>query len=305
MGKRKIILLCAAVFLLAVYIFQVLSGRKTAVREIKIDGEITSIVIESEKFGEITLSKDGEQWNVGKYKANYKAGSIEEAIKTIKILDTVSSSVSDSAVSMYGLDSENLISVKAYSGESVLRALEIGKTSVTGSQTYVRIDGAKAVSLASGALSSTFGVEAESMRDNEIYSIASANIKRVSAKKADGTLLVAERSPSTDENASAVWTLKNENGDELDADSSKVSSWVSSVASLSADKWCDESDKSALDAAVTLEITTADKTVSVVVGEKGDDGKCTAESSESPYRFTLSPYASGNFFKTAADFLKQ
>lgn len=305
MGKRKIILLCIAVFLLAVYIFQILAGRKTAVKEIKIDGEITSIVIESEKNGEITLSKDGETWSVGKYKANYKAGSIEEAIKSIKILDTVSSSLSDSAASMYGLDSENLISVKAYSGESVLRALEIGKTSVTGSQTYVRIDGAKAVSLASGALSSTFGANAEGLRDNEIYSIASSDIKRVSAKKADGTLLIAERSPATDENAASEWTLKNENGDELDADSAKIASWVSSIANLSADKWCDESDKSALDAAVTLEITTADKTVSVVVSEKNDEGKCTANASESPYRFTLSTYASNNFFKSASDFLKQ
>ena len=66
MGKRKIILLCVAVFLLAVYIFQILSSRKTAVKELKIDGEITSIVIESVKNGEITLSKDGEEWKVGK-----------------------------------------------------------------------------------------------------------------------------------------------------------------------------------------------------------------------------------------------
>lgn len=306
MGKRKIILLCLAVFLLAVYAFQIASSRKNTVRQLTLSEDISTITLSCKENGEITLTKNADGWKVGKYTANEsKASQIAEQIKSIKILDTVSSSANDA--SLYGLDEANVITVKAWAGEQLLRTMEIGKASVTGSQTYIRLDGEKAVGLASGSLAALFSSTAEQLRDNSIYSFASADIEKVVSRSSAGNFAVM-RLPAASEDGAAEWALLTESGEidtEQSVDSAKVASWVSSIAILNASDWTDESDTTPLDAQTTLEITAKGKTISVNIAAKGADDTYTAECSESPYRFKITQYAGGNLSKTLEELKAQ
>ena len=302
MGKRKIILLFCAVFLLAVYILQLATGNKNTVKELTLSEEITSIALSSKESGEISLTSENGSWLIGKYKANEsKVNQILEQIKKVKILDTVSSSASDLA--RYGLDEENIITVKAFAGEKELRTLEIGKASVTGGQTYIRLDSSKAVLLASGSLGALFSSTREQLRDNDIYSRTSSDIKSIATFDANGEKMFELERGEAGEDGASEWQLLGESEKKLD--SAKVASWVSSLSNLMASEWSDESDKSPLLLKRRVEIKTENKNISVLVSEKGDDSKYTAESSETPYRFKISSYAGDSFTKELADLLKE
>ena len=305
MGKRKIILLALAAFLLIVYVFQIASGNKSAVRELKLSEEMDKITLSSKESGDISLENSDDVWKVGKYKANEnKVSQVVEQIKNIKILDKVSTSASDLA--LYGLDEENIIRVKAFSGENLLRTIEVGKASVTGGQTYVRVDGEKAVSLASGSLASLFSSTAEQFRDNSIYSFSSTDIEKVSSHS-DTQSFTIMRLPAASEDGASEWALLTDSGvvdTERELDSAKVSFWISGLAILNASEWTDESDKSALNEKATIEISAKGKTIKVNIAEKGEDDKYTAECSESPYRFKITQYSGDNFLKELSALLK-
>ena len=301
MGKRKIILFCIAVFLLAVYVVQIATSNKNTIKLLTLNSDdVGTINLSSKESGEITLTSGTDGWKVGKYKANEnKVNQVLEQLKSIKILDTVSSSVNDATASLYGLDSENVISVKVWSGETLLRTIEVGKASVTGGQTYIRVDGEKAVCLASGSLASLFSSTVEQFRDNSIYSFATTDIEKVSITYADGSSFSVSRLPATQEGEASEWK-----SDMAEVDSTKVASWVSAIANLSASEWTDESDKSPLSEKATIEIKSKDKTVSVTLSEKGEDNKYLAQSSESPYRFKVTSYSGDNLTKPFTELLK-
>ena len=301
MGKRKIILFCIAVFLLAVYVVQIATSNKNTIKLLTLNiDDVGTINLSSKESGEITLTNGTDGWKVGKYKANEsKVNQVLEQLKSIKILDTVSSSVNDATASLYGLDSENVISVKVWSGETLLRTIEVGKASVTGGQTYIRVDGEKAVCLASGSLASLFSSTVEQFRDNSIYSFATTDIEKVSITYADGSSFSVSRLPATQEGEASEWK-----SDMAEVDSTKVASWVSAIANLSASEWTDESDKSPLSEKATIEIKSKDKTVSVTLSEKGEDNKYLAQSSESPYRFKVTSYSGDNLTKPFTELLK-
>ena len=305
MGKRKIILLFCAVFLLAVYIFQIATGNKNTVKELTLSEDITSIVLSSKESGDITLTSENGSWLVGKYKANEsKVNQILEQIKKVKLLDTVSSSASD--LSRYGLDEENIITVKAFAGENLLRTLEIGKASVTGGQTYIRLDSSKAVLLASGSLAALFSSTREQLRDNDIYSLTSTDIKSIATFDENGEKIFEIEKGQAGEDGVAEWQLLGES--EKNLDSAKVASWVSALSNLMASEWSDENDKNdkkTLSLKRRVEIKTQDKNITVSVGEKGEDNKYSAECSETPYRFKISSYAGDSFTKELADLLKE
>ena len=97
MGKRKIILFCIAVFLLAVYVVQIATSNKNTIKLLTLNSDdVGTINLSSKESGEITLTNGTDGWKVGKYKANEsKVNQVLEQLKSIKILDTVSSSVND------------------------------------------------------------------------------------------------------------------------------------------------------------------------------------------------------------------
>lgn len=303
MGKRKIVLLSIAVFLAAVYAVQLAALKKNAVKVLKTDSQIDEILISSKKNGEIVLKKSGEDWLVGKYKADsYKAERIADSLSSVKILDTVSRSADGAALAVYALSDEQAVSAEAKSSGKTVRALEIGKTSVTGSQTYIRADGAKSVSLASGALESLFSSSVSELRSNEVYSLVSTDITAAKLENGAESFCAVCESGAEGER---TWKIEG-----LDADSAKISSWISEIASLRADEWCRKENDSdttfqsfgEFEETAVLEINAGGKTITVRVGKCGDKDSAVCSQSEFPFR--ISAYTAKSFAKTTADFAK-
>lgn len=171
MSKRKIALLAGCAVLLCVYIIQIVSSNKTALKTISFDAEPDTIelVRPSEK---ITLTKNGDAWQftvdgaAEKFDAvQYYAISIVNALKKIELAGTVAKNTDE--LSRYGLAENQAITATAYADGKKLRTLKLGKTSSTGYQTYVMVDGGTSVFLMSGALASTFNVEIENLKQQE------------------------------------------------------------------------------------------------------------------------------------------
>lgn len=160
MKTRKIILLTSIAVLSAVYIFQLIFTSGSKINYVTLKTPVESILIEQPETQDIVVRKNSSD----SYLINEEipadvtsAQTLFTEIASIKVVDTVAYSVSDeNELSRYGLHSSSALTVKAFVGGNVVRTLKIGKTTTTGSQVYVQIDGSADVVLATGALRSYF-----------------------------------------------------------------------------------------------------------------------------------------------------
>lgn len=167
MSKRKIALLAGCAVLLCIYIAQIVLANRPALKALTLDAEPDTIEI-ARPDEKITLTKNGDAWQFTVDGASekfdavpYYATSIVSAVKNIRRVDTVAKSTAE--LSRYGLAENQAIVVTAYAGGKTLRTLTVGKASSTGAQTYIMADSSPSVFLASGALTSTFGVDKENL----------------------------------------------------------------------------------------------------------------------------------------------
>lgn len=312
MKTRKIVLLCGIAILAIVLVFQLVLDGKNSIKDITFEETPDTIEITTPS-GNVNLVYEGEKWVVGENKYptdSAMASKIVEALKSIRVLQTVSRSAQDDR---YGLGEAEVITVKATKDGKVLRTLSVGKTAVTSSQTYIQLDEGKDVLLVSNDLHDTFDVTVDKLRDKQILSIDdTSTLTKLEAVNRDGSFtLVKQGEP-------ALWTLSSSANVVLDANMSlnaeKAASWASSFASLRASAFADNVNVG--NAVGTLMLTTADKSVKLTVYEivtekpaSSDDENAepTVEStwycrsSELPYLYQISEYSASNILKKLSD----
>ena len=133
MSKRKIILLTACVLLLGIYIAQLASSLRSSVKNKTLGADPDKLTIENAS-AVIELAKSDDGWTVGerRYKADTNAAdALVNAVKNIRVLDTVAQAGNDTIDEHYEIDKANAIVVKAYKGNKLMHTLTIGKTSST------------------------------------------------------------------------------------------------------------------------------------------------------------------------------
>ena len=296
MSKRKIILLTACVLLLGIYIAQLASSLRSSVKNKTLGADPDKLTIENAgTLIELVKSDDG--WTIGekRYKADTNTiDGLVNAVKNIRVLDTVAQAGSDAVDERYEIDKANAIVVKAYKGNELVRTLTIGKTSSTGSQSYVTLDGKKDIYLVSGTLRDTFKKDVAALRSKVVYAVDTSDLTAVSESMGSTVLSIVKSGDP------AAWTAT---GGAANVDAEKAASWAASLATLNADSWLD--DDFVLPAAsesVTV-ITAGGKAITVSVYKEGDgdEAKYYGTCSETPYKFSLSRYSAGKYLKTAAD----
>lgn len=174
MTKRKIALLSACIILLCIYIIQIVTANRPALKPLTLSGEPDFIEI-IRPDDKITLTKNDDTWNFTTDSGDGTEMTAEEfrvtaminQLKNIRLLDTASKKATEIELARYELDDAHAIKVTASENGKVQRTLLIGKTSATGSQTYIMADDGNAVFLASGVLSSPFSVETENLKATE------------------------------------------------------------------------------------------------------------------------------------------
>ena len=296
MSKRKIILLTACVLLLGIYIAQLASSLRSSVKNKTLGADPDKLTIENAS-AVIELAKSDDGWTVGErcYKADTNAAdALVNAVKNIRVLDTVAQAGSDAVDERYEIDKANAIVVKAYKGNELVRTLTIGKTSSTGSQSYVTLDGKKDIYLVSGTLRDTFKKDAAALRSKSVYAVDSSDLTAVSESMGSTVLSIVKSGDP------AAWTAS---GGAASVDAEKAASWAASLAALNADSWLDD-DFVLPDASESVTVITAGgKAITVSVYKEGDgeEAKYYGTCSETPYKFSLSRYSAGKYLKTAAD----
>ncbi|QTQ13400.1 DUF4340 domain-containing protein [Treponema parvum] len=179
---RKSVLLAAIGILLCIYAIQLFVLGRNSVKVLSLKEEAAVYAIKGNDI-DVVLTRSGDEWLVGSknYKANESfSDSIDKAVKTVKILDTVSHSDSEASLERYGLESEKALTVTASGAKGkILRTITVGKESSTGSQTYVKIDSGKDIYLVSGALKNTFEKTVDDLRSKQVFSFSSDDIDKV------------------------------------------------------------------------------------------------------------------------------
>lgn len=296
MSKRKIILLTACVLLLGIYIAQLASSLRSSVKNKTLGADPDKLTIENAGTL-IELAKSDDGWTVGerRYKADINTiDGLVNAVKNIRVLDTVAQAGSDAVDERYEIDKANAIVVKAYKGNELVRTLTIGKASSTGSQSYLTLDGKKDIYLVSGTLRDTFKKDVAALRSKSVYTVDSNDLTAVSESMGSTVLSIVKSGDP------AAWVAA---GGAASVDAEKAASWAASLAVLNADSWLDDDFiLPAANESVTV-ITAGDKAITVSVYKEGDgeEAKYYGTCSETPYKFSLSRYSAGKYLKTAAD----
>ena len=296
MSKRKIILLTACVLLLGIYIAQLASSLRSSVKNKTLVADPDKLTIENAS-AVIELAKSDDGWTVGerRYKADTNTvDALVNAVKNIRILDTVAQAGNDTVDERYEIDKANAIVVKAYKGNELVRTLTIGKASSTGSQSYVTLDGKKDIYLVSGTLRDTFKKDVAALRSKVVYAVDTSDLTAVSESMGSTVLSIVKSGDP------AAWTAT---GGAANVDAEKAASWAASLTRLNADSWLDD-DFVLPPVSESVTVITAGGnaiTVSVYKEGDGDEAKYYGTCSETPYKFTLSLYSAGKYLKTAAD----
>ena len=331
-GTRKIVLLALIGVLLAIYILQLVLGGRNHIQTLSLEETPDAIVIQggADAAGALRLvSRDG-QWFAGEqeYPADQDVVSgMLDALGALRLLGTVSGNA-DGDLERYGLEGGGITVTASREGKT-LRTLFVGRNTSTGSQSYVRVDGASAVYLAAGALHTTFAATLDSVRSKRVYTLDADEVSRVSVVSPEGSFsftrnAVAAVPQETQDDGTVtvapapqnVWQLSSGDASYADAspDDAKVSAWVRTLASLSASTWLADGAQppsASPEATVTIEAGGKSYRVSVYAaagadGEEADEvEEYVAASSESPYLFTVQPYVRLRFCKPLGDLLKQ
>lgn len=162
---RKVFLVGGIVLLAAVYVVQTILAMRSSEKIFRITQEFDSIVISSAENGTVELYKSGDSWSVNDSAAD--PDRIEElvsAVSSIKVLDSVATFSGDYEAEKYGFTENTAIVVCVNSGDKEIMFLEIGKDAAAGQQNYIKMNGAKTIYLASGALRHTFSVSSEELK---------------------------------------------------------------------------------------------------------------------------------------------
>lgn len=319
MTRRKMILIASCVALLCVYIMQLVMGNRSGAKTYKLEGqdEIDMIKI-SKADGEFTINKEGDGWTVSGAKypaAEAVVDGMLSQIKEIKILDTVGKASAENST-RYETGGGKELTVTAESGGKVLRTITVGKSSSTSSQTYIIIDGGHDVCLASGNLRQTFNKSVDDIRSRLIYKLDQDKLRKVFVTY-NGETLSYEKAADSPEWKSADGTPAG--------NSSKLSSWASSLYSASASKWLDDDAVLPAEPIATARIESEDDFASIkiykaeIVNSKAEEASANDYDSESAsqtetkyyctssataYKAELSSYVAEKYLKQASDFDK-
>lgn len=303
MKTRKIILLSAIVVLLVVFICQLVFNGQSSIKDVTLDSEIDTILIQS-ATSSVTLTSTDGVWYVGdeKYLTDTsKADKLVSAVKDIRVLQTVSNSSDDDR---YGLGDGEVITVTASKDGKTLRTISIGKAAVTSSQTYAQLDGKNEVLLVSGTLRDTFNATVDSLRDTVVFKVDDVQkISRLDATNETGSFSLVK----TVEGDTPVWTLDSpltsalDDAAEIVLDAEKAASWATSFSVLHASGFTDSLGSAVKcgELSITTDADTINLTVYKVAATSEDaEDIWYCKNAQSPYIYQISQYSASNILKS-------
>jgi hypothetical protein len=327
--KKEYIILVVVIVALSLYLYM-RSSDKTHYELPKITqiiGKDLSTIEVSQKGSTFVLNKKDEKWEIGAEgypTENNKVKKIVDAVENLSLTDLVSESKN---YSLYDLNDDIKIHVKAWTGDKVCREFDIGKTASSYNHTFVKLADNPNVFLASDNFRNEFNQTVEKLRSKIVMEFDKKDIHGLQITRGDKTMVLSltippvevnpvidKNKPVQDENKpiqnkkdkppeqkEPIW----QTGDGTKADKSKINALLSTISKLSCDQYIEGKKKEDFTKPVYTLLLKGPQEYSIAVYEKADkDAKeFPAVTSENSYPFFLQESQANNIMKAPEDLL--
>jgi len=180
-GKKEIAILF---FIMAVLVFYITSKKTdNTTYELpditKIEtGDISRLTI-SKIDSEIVLVKENNTWLVGSNKYPADPSTIDKMLTQISGISLTALASESKNYSLYELDNDKKIEVRAFKGDTIIRNISIGKPASSYKHTFVMIDNDHRVFHAEGNIRTDFSRSIPELRDKKVMAVQDEIIELV------------------------------------------------------------------------------------------------------------------------------
>jgi hypothetical protein len=314
--KKEYIILILIIVGLSVYLFMRSSDR-TFYELPKISGleqnQITKIEI-SKGGDSIVLNRKDNKWHLEPHGYLADTSKVDDMLGVFEAF-TLTTLVSESKDYVrYDLHDEKRITVKAWQQKELKRNFDIGKSASSFRHTFVKLDEDSRVFHARGNFRGKFELTADNLRDKNVLSFRSADIREIQITKNKKSLkFVRSQVPVTSQqeksdNAPQV-ALKFEwqGSDGQKGDDSNLNQLLTTLSRLKCVSYINDRSKETFSApiyAVTLK-GAQDYQLDIFAKLQKDADNYPAVSSASDYPFFLSDSQAQQIMKDPSDYLKK
>lgn len=279
---------------------------KTDISKIEISKPDTTIV----------LKRKDKKWYIAPegYLAN--TDEVEKMLDSIEKL-FVTTLVSESKnYSLYDLDDDHKITVKAWAGEALRREFNVGKTASSYQHTFLKLSGDDRVYHARGNFRSNFDQTVESLRDKTVLSFNRSEIQEIQIAKGkeviafNRTQVPGKVSTGKEDDADSqpeaesktVW----QTADGKEGDETKLNRLLNTLSNLRCEKYIDNQKKEDFtDPVYTFQLKGAQEYDLSIFAKKDKSSKSyPAVSSENDYPFLLPEWQTKSLMTNPGDMLK-
>jgi len=267
--------------------------------------EISRIEI-SKPDGSIVMEKKDDKWIIGlqEYLADqYRVESMLDSIEKPVLTAMVSAS---KTYTRYGLDDNEKITVRIFSGESLRRGIELGNLTDSRQHTFIKLDNDHRVYHAKGNLRALFNKDIDDLRDKTVLSFEQAEVREIGITKGSQSITLAlTEQVSTKESGDNIKTFwQTPEGKDMEA--SLPEELLSSLFSLSCKEYLYDTRKEDLiNPMCTIILKDAKEYILSIFPKKDDsDQGYPAASSENDSAFILTDWRVEDIFETADKILK-
>jgi len=304
-GKKEIAILF---FIVAVLVFYIKTekGDKTTYQLpdiTKIEtGDISRLTIHN-KGSDVELVKENNSWLVGAQKYPADSSTVNKMLTQISGISLTALASESKNYSMYELDNDRKIEVKAFKGDEVIRTISIGKPASSHRHTFVMIGDDHRVFHAEGNIRTDFSRTVPDLRDKKVLAVQD-DISELILKKGDKTLIIVKATApvSVDVNEKKGEEQPVEEGpkwttaDGRPAKDSEIDSIISSLADYQCDNFIEGKTKQDFTSPVYTAVFKGPKEYSISFFEKQDE-KYPAITSENDYPFMVSEWKAKKIMK--------
>ncbi len=311
--KKEYVILLGVIMALSLYLVLRKPGR--ALYELPeippVAGKAISKIEISRAGTSIVLNKKDGKWYIAPQGYPADAGKVMEMLDTIGDL-AVTAMVSESRdYSRYDLDDDKKITVKAWTGNTLKREFEVGKTAMSYRHTFVKLADDGRVYHARGNFRDKFDQTVDSIRDKTVLSFDQDDIRAIHISRggeaAEFTRTQASAKAGT---GSAPPSAKAETAwrtaDGKEADKTKLDRLLVTLSNLRCERYIDDRKKEDFTSPVwSIKLKGAQEyTLSIFAKTGKDDKSYPAVSSGSDYPFMLPDWEADNWMKGPQEMLK-
>jgi hypothetical protein len=213
---------------------------------------------------------------------------------------------------MYELDEKGRVSVEAFSGDDLLRKINIGKNTPTHHQTFVMLDDDYRVYHSKGTIRRDFDRTVSELRDKRVMSFSDEISEIVLIKGGEEMKIIRvtapvsvevteeEKDPHAPEAEVQKWTT----ADGKSLKDSEVDGIVSTLSALQGDDFIEDKTKEDLESPIFTATLKGLDTYTISLFEKKDE-QYPAVSSGSEYPFLLSEWKAEKIIKDFAGLIEE